>query len=104
MSKRIEGPWSFVGNSWQFTTVYGPDGERICDLDLEDWGVTEDNQSDMETEQELIARLIAAAPEVCAALSSFPVRENEGDSDYLSRVTEWWLRRGSKALAKAGVA
>ena len=61
-------PWSYVANSWQYTTIYDHSGRTICRLDLEDWEVTEDNQDDLEREQERVARLIAAAPEMFEAL------------------------------------
>lgn len=67
-SKHTPGPWTMTGNSWQCTTVYDSDGNRVCLLDLEDWGVTEDNQVDLEREQERVALLIAAAPELLEAL------------------------------------
>jgi hypothetical protein len=61
--------WSVVANSWQYTTIYAADGTPICRLDLEDWGVTEDNQSALETEQAKCAHLIAAAPDLAKALA-----------------------------------
>lgn len=51
-------PWTFTANSWQYTTIYDANGDAICRLDLEDWGVTEDNQDDLEKVQEKVARLI----------------------------------------------
>jgi hypothetical protein len=76
MKHRAPGQWRFVGNSWQHTTVYSQDDVPVCRLDLEDWDVTEDNQDELEAEQERVARLIAAAPEmhgllVCI-LNSYP--------------------------------
>lgn len=62
MMKRGEAPWSMTANSWQYTTIYDVHGIPMCRLDLENWGVTEDNQDTLETEQAQIARLIAAAP------------------------------------------
>ena len=54
-------PWTFVGNSWQYTTIYDATGEAICCLDLEDWGVNEENQYDLEQRQEMVANLIVQA-------------------------------------------
>jgi len=54
--------WNIVQNSWQYTSIYGADEHRICLLDLKDWGVTEDNQDELEKQQSDIAKLIAAAP------------------------------------------
>ncbi len=69
MSERDDmGSWKVVGNSWQYTTIYGADGAPICRMDLEDWGVTEDNQEELEEKQATIARLIAAAPVLLEAL------------------------------------
>ncbi len=71
MSEKLctAGPWTFVGNSWQYTTVYSKDGTPVCQLDLEDWGVTEDNQDDLGREQTRIAQLIAVTPELYLALN-----------------------------------
>lgn len=68
-AKHTPGPWTHKGNSWQYTTVYDANNRAVCLLDLEDWGVTEDNQADLERQQEEVARLIAAAPELLIALS-----------------------------------
>ena len=54
-------PWRFVANSWQYTTIYDGNGDVICRLDLEDWGVTEENQDDLEKVQAKVAALIVAA-------------------------------------------
>jgi hypothetical protein len=76
MKRRAPGQWRFVGNSWQHTTVYSQDDAPVCRLDLEDWDVTEDNQDELEAEQERVARLIVAAPEMrdllVRILDSFP--------------------------------
>ena len=54
-------PWTSTANSWQYTTIYDADGRPVCRLDLEDWGVTEDNQESLEKEQAEIAELILSA-------------------------------------------
>jgi hypothetical protein len=54
-------PWTFTANSWQYTTIYDGNGDAICRLDLEDLGVTEDNQDTLEKVQAKIAALIVAA-------------------------------------------
>lgn len=54
-------PWTFTANSWQYTTIYDGNGDAICRLDLEDWGVTEDNQDDLEKVQAKVATLIIEA-------------------------------------------
>lgn len=67
-TKHTKGPWTYTANSWQYTTIYSPDGKAICTLDLEDWEVTEENQSELEKKQEEVAALIAAAPELLNCL------------------------------------
>jgi hypothetical protein len=54
-------PWKFTANSWQYTTIYDANGDAICRLDLEDWGVTEDNQDALEAVQAKVAALIVEA-------------------------------------------
>lgn len=56
--KEAPRPWKFIANSWQYTTIYDANGDVICRLDLEDWGVTEDNQDDLETVQAKVAAMI----------------------------------------------
>lgn len=62
-------PWKAVANSWQVTTVYDAKSMPVCRLDLEDWGVDEDNQADLERKQTAVARLIASAPSLRASHS-----------------------------------
>jgi hypothetical protein len=59
--KQAPTPWTFVQNSWQYTTIYDAEGNPICRLDLEDWSVTEDNQDALEAVQTQIARRIVDA-------------------------------------------
>lgn len=59
--KQAPTPWTFVQNSWQYTTIYDAEGSTICRLDLEDWNVTEDNQDELEAVQTQIARRIVDA-------------------------------------------
>jgi hypothetical protein len=54
-------PWKFVQNSWQYTTIYDANGNHVCQLDLEDWGVTEENQDELEKAQEIVAHRIIDA-------------------------------------------
>lgn len=66
-------PWSSVANSWQHTTIYDDNDRQICRLDLEDWGVTEDNQDELEKKQAaVVAYIVEAAnnyPAMKAALN-----------------------------------
>jgi hypothetical protein len=71
MSAFTPGPWNAVANSWQITTVYDAKQMPVCRLDLEDWGVDEEIQSELEKRQSEVARLIAAAPELLEALRPF---------------------------------
>jgi hypothetical protein len=54
-------PWKMTANSWQYTTIYDANGDVICRLDLEDWGVNEDNQDALESVQAKVAALIVEA-------------------------------------------
>lgn len=54
-------PWTATANSWQYTTIYDANGIPICRLDLEDWGVTEENQDALEALQIKVAVLIVSA-------------------------------------------
>ncbi len=69
-TKYTQEPWSIVKNSWQYTTIHNESGEAICTLDLEDWGVTEENQDELEARQAKVAAKIAAAPELYEALET----------------------------------
>lgn len=57
----LKQPWKAVSNSWQYTTIYDADGNAICRLNLEDWGVTEENQDALERRQAQVAELIVNA-------------------------------------------
>lgn len=61
MMKDAPLPWAITANSWQYTTIYDFNGEVVCRLDLEDWGVTEDNQDALEFLQAKVASLIVEA-------------------------------------------
>jgi hypothetical protein len=65
-------PWTMVQNSWQYTTIYDATGEVICRLDLEDWGVNEENQYDLEQRQEMVAQLILHAVNHSGGLDGLP--------------------------------
>ena len=61
MSKHAPLPWTFTANSWQYTTVYDADNLPVCELDLENWPVTEENQDAFEKEQAKLAAFIVKA-------------------------------------------
>lgn len=61
-------PWYSTANNWQFTTVYDAYRVPVCQLDLEWWDVTEENQDELEARQAEVAALIAAAPDLLTAL------------------------------------
>lgn len=68
MSTFTPGPWSYVDHSWACIGVYAHDTTRgVASLSIED-EVTEDDQYQLEVEMQANARLIAAAPELLAAL------------------------------------
>jgi hypothetical protein len=54
-------PWTLTQNSWQYTTIYDANKSPVCQLDLEDWHVTEANQDELETVQASVATLIITA-------------------------------------------
>jgi hypothetical protein len=86
-SKTMGGPWSATANSWQYTTIYSAIGTPICRLDLEDRGVTEENQSELEIEQAKAARLIAAAPALLsAAIKTVEENRHLADGDNCTLV------------------
>ena len=58
--KSLPTPWTFTSNSWQYTTIYDAKKKVVCRLDLEDWGVTEENQDDLEKLQAKIAGMIVS--------------------------------------------
>lgn len=62
------GPWSSISHNWHETSVYAASGLRVCKLDTEDWGVTEETEDEFGQKQEANARLIAAAPDLLVAL------------------------------------
>ena len=77
-------PWSVCANSWQYTSVYDENSHLICRLNLDDWGVTEENQKELEAAQAEIATKLSAVPELLEAvrdmLSGWKyIREVHGD-------------------------
>jgi hypothetical protein len=78
MTKGKHTPWKVVAHNWQNTSIYDAEGHVVCSLDLEDWGVTEDNQDALEVEQQEYANLIASAPDMAEYISK---RADLGDAD-----------------------
>lgn len=86
MAEPTQVGWYFVENSWQYTTVYDADRVPICRLDLEDWGVTEDNQERLEGLQTSYAQLIAQAWTIPALRAATP------DPARLELLADWFDR------------
>ena len=71
MSAHTPGPWECTTHSWHETGVYSTvQNQRICKLDTEDWGVDESTEDEFGQIQGANARLIAAAPDLLAALQN----------------------------------
>lgn len=89
MSDHTEAPWHVESNDAR-TLIYGARGEVICDT------------SEQETEAEARAnnRLIAAAPELLAALRVIVER---WDSDEIGQVDGEFIDDARIAIAKAEV-
>jgi len=71
-TKHTQGPWNAKDNSWDFSTVYGPNGQAVALCKISD-DVTEETQDTLEPIKEANARLIAAAPdllEACIAIAN----------------------------------
>jgi hypothetical protein len=105
--KRALAPWSATANSWQYTTIYDGTGDPICRLDLEDWGVNEDNQDQLEMEQARVAAILVAAPDLLEALKWYAeqlshVRKNHKEGDVArSALSEDCGKRAELAISKA---
>jgi hypothetical protein len=63
-------PWSATANSWQYTTIYDANRATVCRFDLEDRGVTEDNQDTLEKQQEQTVNLVVIAVNSYATLTA----------------------------------
>lgn len=98
-------PWTVTANSWQYTTIYSADGTRICQLDLEDWDVTEDSQTALEAKQAKVAALLSAAPDLLAALKAtleiHVDMANSGDCGFWDPEDEEHVKQARAAISKA---
>lgn len=67
LAKHAAGPWDVVDNSWCRTTVYDANGFEVASLRVDE---ELDGEPAIEAEKRMAAngRLIAAAPELLAAL------------------------------------
>lgn len=63
------GPWSVVDNSWEVSSVYGPDGDLVAECQINS-DVDEDTQEKYEAIKEANARLVGAAWEMLEASKS----------------------------------
>ena len=94
-TKHTPGPWTvreYPHLAHPFTKSlyeieFGGEGELICDTVYE--------RSD--------ANLIAAAPDMLAALKAFPMFDDEDESysHWRTRVSEWQIKVSEPAIAKA---
>lgn len=81
MSNFTKGPWHTFEHSWSCTSVYAGD-KRIAVLDITDTA-TEENEDEVGAGMAANGRLIAAAPELLAALIALhQVASVERDEDY----------------------
>jgi hypothetical protein len=98
------GPWSMVANSRQYTTIYDCNDGTICRLDLEDWGVTEENQSELEKDQADFARLIVAAPDLAEAVRdilALPLASCDGYAEAVSDDCPFCRARAALSRAES---
>jgi hypothetical protein len=66
-AEHVPGPWRIVEHSWSRTGIYAGDFIGIAALDIEH-SATEETQDAQEAVMAANARLIAAAPDLLAAL------------------------------------
>lgn len=65
--------------------------------------VTETEWRDYRKQVLADAVLIAASPDMYAALDTFPMHEREDDAAYAQRVKRWWIEKGGPAIGRAQV-
>lgn len=100
MSAHTPGPWAITEHSWSATGIYA-DSVQIAQIDIYD-EATEENQEALEARTAANARLIAAAPDLLAALIAlttnphvdlgdlvYKVRESEGEGWDGPAVSAW---------------
>lgn len=68
-AKHTPGPWSFIDNNWEVSTVYGPHDEVVAEVRIAS-DVDEGTQIHFEAIKEANARLISAAPHLFDALKA----------------------------------
>lgn len=101
-----KGPWSVVDNSWEVSTVYGPDGETVAECPINST-VLEDTQHIWEPIKEANTRLIAAAPELLASVIELLEPLERASAELVSRGkvadenAEAAFDRARAAIAKA---
>ena len=97
-----EMQWNFVGHNWHETSIYMADKRRLCLLDTEDWGVTEDNQDELEGEQTRLANFISKAPEMASIIrQQQEMIEKMADALELMIVTHHYDRSNCKDIIQA---
>lgn len=93
------GPWEVMEHSWSRTGIYAG-GKGIAALDIAD-EATEETEDEMMSEMAANARLMAAAPDLLAALlmiEAAAIDDNQCDAD-----TPTWkaIDKARDAIAKA---
>lgn len=97
------GPWTVTDNSWEVSTVYGPDGETIAECPINSI-VTEDNQHELEPIKEANARLIVKAPDMLGTLDRYADTLCEGWCEKSSDCANFDDCGGCEARRMAGQA
>jgi hypothetical protein len=103
-------PFTSVGNSWQYTTIYDAKQDVVCRFDLEDWHVTEDNQGALEEDQTALVAFIVNAVNSHDHLLKALAEILEANKDFRAGMPEGWegdplqdaCERAARMLASVG--
>jgi len=102
-NRHTRGPWKFVSNSWETSTVYGLNGAAVAECNI-DPDADEETQHFFEERKDADARLIAAAPDLLAALQSIVLPDDTHRLDLEmtnSRISFAEMRAIRAAIQKA---
>lgn len=71
-AQHTPGPWEVYSHSWSDTSIYAKQDNSycVCRLSIYD-EATEANQSELESEMDANAQLIAAAPDLLAVVKDY---------------------------------